>query len=234
LVWKKSQSFARRVLRGMKIFSKNDFLLFFKYLFGYLILVLPLAFLVFNGRAFLAEAFWLVKAQAELIKLPSLPEGALSSEAFRNTAAPSLEDSFIFIPRINVKAKIVFPDTNDSRELLKWLEKGVIHYPDSDELGEKGVAIILGHSSAYPWYRGDYGSVFALLEKLKAGDEVIVVNQGKKYLYRVSGSKVVVPKDFKVQNPDNGSHLWLMSCWPVRTNKLRIVVATDLISTENL
>ena len=128
----------------------------------------------------------------------------------------------------------MFPDTNDQNKLLKWLEKGGIHYPDSQNFGEKGVAILLGHSSAYPWYRGDYGSVFALLEKLQAGDEVIVVSNGKKYLYRVSGSKVVVPKDFKVTNPDGKSHLWLMSCWPVRTNKLRIVVATDLIKTESL
>ena len=217
----------------MRLFSKNDFFLFFKYLFGYLILILPLAFFVFNGRAFMAQTYWFAKAQTELIKLPSLPEGASSSSAFQNTQGVA-EDSFIQIPRLNVKAKVVFPDTNDSVRLLKWLEKGVIHYPDSEAFGKKGVSIVLGHSSAYPWYRGDYGSVFALLEKLKAGDEVIVVDKGKKYLYRVSGSRVVVPKDFKVESSDNKSHLWLMSCWPVRTNKLRIVVATDLVSTESL
>ena len=226
----------------MKIFSQADFELFLKYFIGYLFLALPFAVLVVDGRALLAEVAWQIKDKFNSLSLPKLEERATTSQAFQEIAASQAPvnsqgqswESYVYIPKIKVKAEIVFPDTNDQNKLLKWLEKGVIHYPDSQNFGEKGVAILLGHSSAYPWYRGDYGSVFALLEKLQAGDEVIVVSNGKKYLYRVSGSKVVVPKDFKVTNPDGKSHLWLMSCWPVRTNKLRIVVATDLIKTESL
>ena len=218
----------------VKTFSSADFELFLKYFFGYLLLLLPVAVLVIDGRALLAEAAWQLKDKFESLSLPKLEPQAITSLAFQRATAATAQESYVYIPKIKVKAEVVFPDTNDSKKLLKWLEKGVIHYPDSEKFGERGVAIILGHSSAYPWYRGNYGSVFALLEKLQAGDEVIVVSQGKKYLYRVSGSKVVVPKDFKVENPDDKSHLWLMSCWPVRTNKLRIVVATDLVSTESL
>lgn len=230
----------------MKIFSSVDFELFLKYFFGYLLLVLPFAALVIDGRALLAEATWQMKDKFDSLSLPKLEERATTSQAFQEVGvspAPANDqgqplESYVYIPKIKIKAPIVFPDTNDSNKLLKWLEKGVVHYPDSAMFGDPptggGVAILLGHSSAYPWYRGNYGSVFALLEKLQAGDEVIVVSNGKKYLYRVSGSKVVVPKDFKVTNPDGKSHLWLMSCWPVKTNKLRIVVATDLISTEPL
>ncbi|MEW5805276.1 MAG: sortase [Patescibacteria group bacterium] len=215
---------------GMKVFSRFDLILFFKYFFGYLVLFLPIVIFIFNGRALLAQANWSLK-QTLIFQTPNSQE--VSPDTFNQVSASGTE-SFVFIPKINVKAEIVFPDTTDNKELLSWLEKGVIHYPDSAGFGEKGVGILLGHSSAYPWYRGDYGSVFALLEKLEPGDEVVVVSQGKKYLYRVSGSKVVVPKDFRVENPDNGSHLWLMSCWPVRTNKLRIVVATDLVKTESI
>lgn len=205
-------------------------------------MVLPFAVLIIDGRALLAEAAWQMKDKFESLALPKLEAGATTSQVFQEVATDSAPannqgrawESYIYIPKIKIKAEVVFPDTNDPNKLLKWLEKGVIHYPDSEKFGEKGVAILLGHSSAYPWYRGDYGSVFALLEKLQAGDEVIVVSNGKKYLYRVSGSKVVVPKDFKVENPDGKSHLWLMSCWPVKTNKLRIVVATDLVSMGNL
>lgn len=233
----------------MKLFSEVDFELFLKYFFGYLLLVLPFAVLVIDGRALLAEAAWQMKDKFDSLSLPKLEPQATTSQAFAQTTALSTQESdatitpapgqtawesYVYIPKIKIKAPIVSPDTNDPKKLLKWLEKGVIHYPDSEKFGENGVAILLGHSSAYPWYRGNYGSVFALLEKLQAGDEVIVVSNGKKYLYRVSGSKVVVPKDFKVENPDGKSHLWLMSCWPVKTNKLRIVVATDLISTESL
>lgn len=233
----------------MKIFSSFDFEIFLKYFFGYLLLFLPVAVLVVDGRALLAETTWQLKDKFESLHLPVIQPNATSSQNFVNLTASSsmvqlptgstvVLESYVYIPKIKVKAEIVFPDTVNSKELLSWLEKGVIHYPDSAEFGSvssgSGVSIILGHSSAYPWYRGSYGSVFALLEKLEAGDEVMVVSSGKKYLYRVSGSKVVVPKDFKVENPDGKPHLWLMSCWPVRSNKLRMVVAADLIKTESL
>ncbi len=226
----------------MKLFSQVDFELFLKYFFGYLLLVLPFAVLIIDGRALLAEAAWQMKDKFDSLSLPKLEAEATTSRAFQEVGvspAPANDqgqplESYVYIPKIKIKAPIVFPDTNDPNKLLKWLEKGALHYPDSENFGEKGVAILLGHSSAYPWYRGNYGSVFALLEKLQAGDEVIVVSNGKKYLYRVSGSKVVVPKDFKVTNPDGKSHLWLMSCWPVKTNKLRIVVATDLMQVSDI
>src|SRR3989339_1064556 len=209
----------------MKVFSSFDFELFLKYFFGYLLLFLPVAVLVIDGRALLAEAAWQLKDKFESFELPRLDQNATTSGNFQQvTASSSVTQlptgntialgSYVYIPKIKVKAEVVFPDTNNSKDLLRWLEKGVIHYPDSAGFGDQetgsGVSILLGHSSAYPWYRGNYGSVFALLEKLQAGDEVIVVSEGKKYLYRVSGLKVVVPKDFKVENPDGKSHLWLM------------------------
>lgn len=216
----------------MKLLSRFELILFVKYFLGYLLLLLPLMIFIFNGRALLAQLNWSLKQTLAVSSTQSQSQSQ-SSSIFNQLSASSSE-SFVYLPKIEVRAPIVFPDTTDNKKLLSWLEKGVIHYPDSAGFGEKGVAILLGHSSAYPWYRGNYGSVFALLEKLTPGDEVIVVSQGKKYLYRVSGSKVVVPKDFRVENPDGGAHLWLMSCWPVRTNKLRIVVATDLVRVEKI
>jgi LPXTG-site transpeptidase (sortase) family protein len=216
----------------VKLFSRSDFFLFLKYLFGYLLLLLPLVIFIFNGRALLAQASWFLRENFS--KAFKLTTDRQTGQTNFNQITASGTESYLWIPKINAKAKIVFPVIKDSKELLKWLEKGVIHYPESADFGKNGVAVLLGHSSAYPWYKGEYGSVFALLEKLKPDDEVIVVSSGKKYLYRVSGLKVVVPKDFKVENPDGRSHLWLMSCWPVRTNKLRMVVVSDLIREESL
>jgi len=72
-----------------------------------------------------------------------------------------------------------------------------------------------------------------LLEKLEIGDEFVVSYQNKKYYYRVSEKDIVVPLDFKVEEKDNKSHLILMSCWPVRTNRLRMVINSDLIRVED-
>ena len=197
-------------------------------------MIIPIILIVFDGRALLAQINWQIdnwfsNVSQNRINLSSSEVDYLISQA------PQTEqnEARVIIPKINVNTPIVFPQTIDNDELLSYLEKGVIHYRDSAEIGKPGTAIILGHSSAYPWYNGNYGSVFALLEKLEIGDEFVVSYQNKKYYYRVSEKDIVVPLDFKVEEKDNKSHLILMSCWPVRTNRLRMVINSDLIRVED-
>ncbi len=211
-----------------------DILEFLRNAIGYFLIIFPIILIVFDGRALLAQINWQIdnwfsNVSQNRINLSSSEVDYLISQA------PQTEqnEARVIIPKINVNAPIVFPQTIDNDELLSYLEKGVIHYRDSAEIGKPGTAIILGHSSAYPWYNGNYGSVFALLEKLEIGDEFVVSYQNKKYYYRVSEKDIVVPLDFKVEEKDNKSHLILMSCWPVRTNRLRMVINSDLIRVED-
>jgi len=211
-----------------------DILEFLRNTIGYFLIIFPIILIVFDGRALLAQTSWQIdnwfsNTNQNRINLSSSEVDYLISQA------PQTEqnEARVIIPKINVNAPIVFPQTIDNDELLSYLEKGVIHYRDSAEIGKPGTAIILGHSSAYPWYNGNYGSVFALLEKLEIGDEFVVSYQNKKYYYRVSEKDIVVPLDFKVEEKDNKSHLILMSCWPVRTNRLRMVINSDLIRVED-
>ena len=211
-----------------------DILEFLRNTIGYFLIIFPIILIVFDGRALLAQINWQIdnwfsNTNQNRISLSSSEVDYLISQA------PQTEqnEARVIIPKINVNAPIVFPQTIDNDELLSYLEKGVIHYRDSAEIGKPGTAIILGHSSAYPWYNGNYGSVFALLEKLEIGDEFVVSYQNKKYYYQVSEKNIVVPLDFKVEEKDNKSHLILMSCWPVRTNRLRMVINSDLIRVED-
>jgi len=211
-----------------------DFLEFLRNTVGYFLIIFPIILIVFDGRALLAQINWQIdnwfsNVNQNRISLSSSEVDYLISQAPQNEQS----EARVIIPKINVNAPIVFPQTIDNDELLSYLEKGVIHYRDSAEIGKPGTAIILGHSSAYPWYNGNYGSVFALLEKLEIGDEFVVSYQNKKYYYRVSEKDIVVPLDFKVEEKDNKSHLILMSCWPVRTNRLRMVINSDLIRVED-
>lgn len=211
-----------------------DFLEFLRNTVGYFLIIFPIILIVFDGRALLAQINWQIdnwfsNVNQNRISLSSSEVDYLISQTPQNEQS----EARVIIPKINVNAPIVFPQTIDNDELLSYLEKGVIHYRDSAEIGKPGTAIILGHSSAYPWYNGNYGSVFALLEKLEIGDEFVVSYQNKKYYYRVSEKNIVVPLDFKVEEQDNKSHLILMSCWPVRTNRLRMVVNSDLIKVED-
>jgi len=76
---------------------------------------------------------------------------------------------------------------------MQELEKGIIKYPGSADPGTEGNSFIFGHSSNYPWAKGDYNNAFALLNELNAGDEIIVFFKQKKYTYVVREKNVVKP-----------------------------------------
>lgn len=234
----------------IQIGFKTYLVLFLKYFLGYFLTVFLVLLVVMNGRAMLAQAQWTAdrfidqvargsfgkKSVSVAVQKKSLSDaGDLEPELTKliESVVFSESDTYLLIPKISVRAPIVFPDTFDNSELLQFLEKGVLKYPESADFGKPGVTIVLGHSSAYPWYKGKYGSVFALLEKLEKGDKFAIVKKdGTKYFYVVSNKKVFVPKDFKIEINDNKSHIVLISCWPVRSNKMRMTVWADLVKTE--
>ena len=211
-----------------------DVLEFLRNTIGYFLIIFPIILIIFDGRALAAQINWqfnnwFSNVSQNKTNLSSSEIDYLVSQAPQNEQ----NEARVIIPKINVNAPIVFPQTIDNKELLSYLEKGVIHYKNSAEIGKPGTAVILGHSSAYPWYKGNYGNVFALLEKLEIGDEFVVSYQNKKYYYQVSEKNIVVPLDFKIEEHDNKSHVILMSCWPVKTNRLRMVINSDLIRVED-
>ncbi len=112
---------------------------------------------------------------------------------------------------------------------MKELEKGVIRYPGTARPGENGNAFIFGHSSNFPWMPGEYNQVFALIDKLTYGDEIIVYYNQKKYVYVIREKKIVKPGDVKVlnRNPEN-KELSLMTCWPLGTTLKRMIVFAEL------
>jgi LPXTG-site transpeptidase (sortase) family protein len=225
----------------LKIGLKYYLIMFAKYFLGYFVLIFAVILLIFNGRAMLTQASWSVNQWFSQIKPtaaePWRPSSALALNPDLTAAVKTVQfaesDTYIVIPKIKVLAPIVFPDTLDNAALLKSLEKGVIKYKDSAQFGNLGTAILLGHSSAYPWYRGKYGSVFALLEKLENNDQFAIVQKNNKvFYYLVNRKQIIVPADFKIDIKDNQSRLVLISCWPVRSNKMRMTVWSDLIKAE--
>lgn len=140
----------------------------------------------------------------------------------------------LIIDGIGIRAPIVFDTTSNVDEIYDRLEDGVVHYSDTAKPGEPGVSIVLGHSSAYPWYDGDYGAVFALLSKLKIGDRFYIqYSDNRSFFYEMKENLV-----FNPFNPDDrlealerapGNNLILISCYPVGTNYLRIAVRAEQI-----
>jgi len=137
------------------------------------------------------------------------------------------------IPKLNLIVPLVW--SKDPTNFDADLTKGVIHYPGTALPGEDGTIYVSGHSSDYLWKKNQYHNVFARLNHLKPGDDVFVDIYGSdgkvfNYRYQVSGSKMYQPDD-QTQFIDNtsGSKLNLSTCWPIGTQKDRLVISANSV-----
>jgi len=183
--------------------------------------VFVLVFGIFNGRAFCEQVKYKLRIGIEksedFLRRLSLPEERLYN----------IPDS-ILIPKININAPIISPETNDENILFSQLENGVVYHPDSVMPGQVGNTLILGHSSAYPWYKGEYGSIFGLLNQLSVDDQIIIFYQKHKYVYRITNKKIV-RKNIGIIDQKEKPQLILISCWPVGTAWNRILIEAELV-----
>jgi LPXTG-site transpeptidase (sortase) family protein len=148
----------------------------------------------------------------------------------------------IVIPKIGKNIPLVNVEHHDASNSSEWhkifmqeLEKGIIKYPGSADPGQKGNSFIFGHSSNYPWAKGEYNDVFALLNELDNGDEIIVYFEQKKFVYVVKDKKIVKPGHVSSLGGTNDmSQLTLMTCWPLGTTLNRLLVITELKEQTNI
>jgi sortase (surface protein transpeptidase) len=127
----------------------------------------------------------------------------------------------IIIPKIGKNIPLVnveHHDANSSNEwhkiFMKELENGIVKYPGSADPGQSGNSFIFGHSSNFPWAKWNYNDVFALLNELDVGDEIIVFFKQKKFVYAVKEKIIVKPGH--VSSLAGDSMLWnVWHSWPV-------------------
>jgi len=137
----------------------------------------------------------------------------------------------LIISKIGVRAPLMI---NIEPELIVTkLKSGVVQYAGTAHPGEVGNAVIVGHSSDYPWSDGKYKTVFALLDKLEVGDKIVIPYQSDKFVYAVTSSKVVRPTDLSVLKKSTTPTLTLLTCYPVGTTRNRLIVTAKLISKNS-
>lgn len=152
------------------------------------------------------------------------------NEATTQESAPPMDNianNFVHIPLIPIDAPIVWDVQNTPEEMKTALEKGVAQVRGTAHPGETGNIFITGHSSNYPWAKGSYNNIFALLDKLSVGDKVQIKYEGVNYLYVIKEIKVVAPNDTSVMQPTSSPILTLMTCTPVGTSLRRLIVIAD-------
>jgi len=200
------------------------------------------AFVFLNARAYVAniryalvpgrddergdDAVWLLPQAADAVP-------ARAPEAVR-TPTPLPDAAQLVIPKIGVNARIQFGIPPVADMMYQKLETGLVHYSESPRPGRPGLAVILGHSSYYSWYKGEYGTVFALLGKLKQDDQVLVqYADGQSFAFTVRQSFVVDPVA-KLEDPrfqeiarTQVPGIVLLGSWPVGTAYTKLAVYAE-------
>lgn len=134
------------------------------------------------------------------------------------------------IPLVDVQNKTVENVKALEDIFMKELVNGIVRYPGSARPWENGNSFIFWHSSNFPWLEWKYNDVFALMDNLSFGDEIIAYYGQKKYIYKVKEKKVIKPGDTSVLKRNNNiSEITLMTCWPVGTTLNRMVVVWELV-----
>lgn len=175
-----------------------------------------------------------LSGQTYLYPIANGPRPTVTPVPVAKNTVPILS-SRLYIPSLGISAPIVFEPTTLEKRIYSALERGVVHYADTPVPGSTGTSIILGHSSAYSWYKGKYGQIFSQLSKLGPGDIITIEKEpGQQLTYQVTKSLIFSPKDnndFELRELESttGSSLVLMTCWPTGTNAKRIAVRADLI-----
>jgi len=121
----------------------------------------------------------------------------------------------IQIPAIGVDAPIVQGDGDEQ------LKKGVGQNIGSADPGKNGNLILSAHNDVY-------GEIFRDLDRLKAGDEIVLHTNQRAYTYVVVGTQVVEPTFVQIMDQTSDPTLTLISCYPYLVDNQRIVVQCRL------
>lgn len=139
---------------------------------------------------------------------PAIPDPPISSPV-----------GTILIPKINL-AMTVVEGTDEAQ-----LAMGPGHYPTTPLPGQAGNVGIAGHRTTYlhPFYS---------LDALVPGDLIYITTLQGTFLYRVTGSQVVLPTDVAVVDPTPTPQLTLTTCNPRYSASQRLVVHALLVASE--
>ncbi len=194
-----------------------------------------LFFLLFNFPAYAQRVTWITLNRLGKTTSSVLENSSTKSLLPRVSSGPgqmvvptqareagALADNHIFISKINLSAPVVWGSR--SQTILQDLERGVAHFAGTARPGEPGNVFITGHSSNFWWNKGRFNQVFALLDQLDKGDQIVITYQGKQYWYQVFDQMVVKPNQTEVLDPTDQPILSLMTCTPVGTTLKRLVI----------
>jgi len=149
----------------------------------------------------------------------------LASEEEKTKVAENVGDVYLTIPKLGIENAVV---ELNSRSMDP--EDALGHYVGSALPGQPGNSFIYGHS-VLPWFFNpeNYKTIFSTLEKLEAGDEIIIKSAGREFTYLVENKETLYPAEvnpLEETKPTflNESTVTLMTCIPPGTKLKRLLV----------
>lgn len=132
-----------------------------------------------------------------------------------------LEDleTSISIPSIDVEGR-VYQGVNG-----KTMDVGFWHFPITKYPGQKGNSVIIGHRYAKLPPQKD---TFFNLDKLRVGDEIVVIQRDDSWKYIVTEIKEVQKNDVSVLQSSDDYRLTLITCSPLWSSDKRLVITAKL------
>jgi LPXTG-site transpeptidase (sortase) family protein len=192
--------------------------------------------LVFIGSATLLAQFDLLPSVA--VKVPSVAKAMEGKEASVgvNTASQTVPELplKIEIAVINLSATVANPTTTDVATLDEELLKGAVRYPTSAKLGEKGNVVLFGHSSYLPIVGNQAYKTFNGIQKLSAGDKIVVSSSGTVYTYAVKSMTKKSAENAAIPLLVTGKVLTLSTCNSFAEKADRFVVVADFVESHGI
>ena len=143
--------------------------------------------------------------------------------------SPENWDFSLIIPEIGINAKVESSvDLANEKNYQAVLKTSVAHAKGTALPGESGTIYIFGHSTDYPWNISRYSAYFYPLRYLEEGEEIIIIYQGKNFLYQVEEKKVAKANELEYLISQEGENrLVLQTCWPPGTTWKRLIVVAN-------
>lgn len=169
------------------------------------------------------------------IAASSVPALQPESISLRDITLDDTLEAELIIDRLGIAVPIVWSQSTKEADLQKDLEHGALRYPGTPEPGNIGNSFVTAHSSDYPWKSGIYKKAFSKLGKLEVGnDDIIVVYKKngefvRQIRFKVTEKAIVKATDMRMIEQKEKTEMTLVTCWPVGTNLLRLMVKTERI-----
>lgn len=192
-----------------------------------LMLISAGGFLVFRGvRQYVASQ----KEQFEIARdwhvVPPADSGTSEPRGIRPGLEKPLQVKYgepfskLEIPRLHASWYVV--EGADARSL----RKGPGHLHGSAMPGQRGNCVIAGHRDLH----------FRALKNVEPGDKVVMQTAQGIFVYHVTGTRIVSPKQIEVLQPTTDPELHLITCYPfyfLGHAPKRFVVTAELEPTDN-